>query len=66
MYACILNLLNLVAEAARIIIGELKLEKEVAFGRTKLFVKEPRTLGILEEAREAAVPKLVTLIQVWV
>jgi myosin-1 len=35
----------------------------VAFGKTKLFVKEPSSLVRLEEAREAAIPRLVAKIQ---
>jgi len=50
---------------AKIIIKALGLDTEVAFGATKLFVKEPNTLYFLEEKREAAIPFLVAKIQAF-
>jgi len=50
-------------EGAQIIIQALGLDKEVAFGKTKLFIKEPNTLYFIEEKREATIPLLVAKIQ---
>ena len=50
---------------AKIIIAALGLDSEVAFGATKLFVKEPNTLYFLEEKREEAIPLLVAKIQAF-
>ena len=36
---------------------------EVAFGKTKIFIKEPQSLVRLEEEREAALPRIVSKIQ---
>lgn len=52
-------------DGAKIIIAALGLEPEVAFGTTKLFVKEPNSLYFLEEKREEAIPLLVAKIQAF-
>ena len=54
----------LMSDAARAIVTQLDLTKEIAFGKTKIFIKEPRTLVALEVARENMIPKLVARIQV--
>jgi len=53
-------------DGARHIIDELKLADQVAFGKTKLFIKEPMTLVQLEDAREKMIPVLATKIQACV
>jgi myosin-1 len=50
-------------EGTAILIETLGLNKAVAFGKTKLFVKEPSTLYLIEQKREEAIPLLVTKIQ---
>jgi myosin-1 len=45
------------------VVAALGLGADVAFGRTKLFVKEPRTLYALEAAREARLHFVVAKIQ---
>jgi len=52
-------------EGARIIIAALKLTDNVAFGKTKIFIKEPSTLYFIEEKREEAIPLLVAKIQAF-
>ena len=42
------------------------MDSEVAFGKTKISIKEPRTLDALETAREEMIPRLVARIQVHV
>jgi len=52
-------------QGAALIIDALKLKKDVAFGNTKLFIKEPSTLYFIEEKREEAIPLLVAKIQAY-
>jgi len=52
-------------EGTRIIIDALGLRSDVAFGKTKLFIKEPSTLYFMEEKREEAIPLLVAKIQAY-
>lgn len=48
------------------IITHLKLdEKEYQLGKTKLFLKNPKTVFQFEEVRENIIPKYVTKIQEW-
>jgi hypothetical protein len=46
------------------IIDAVNLKNEVAFGATKIFIKEPRTLFALETFREQKIPFIVSKIQV--
>eukprot|EP00049_Salpingoeca_infusionum_P014803 m.281080 g.281080 ORF g.281080 m.281080 type:complete len:1009 (+) comp15751_c6_seq3:330-3356(+) len=50
-------------EGVKHVISALGIDSEVAFGNTKLFIKEPRTLVALEEKRDARIPELVAVIQ---
>lgn len=50
-------------KGAEIIIDALKLKEAVAFGKTKIFIKEPSTLYFIEEKREETIPLLVAKIQ---
>jgi len=50
-------------DGARKIIDALNMTAEVAFGKTKIFIKEPQSLVRLEEEREAALPRIVSKIQ---
>lgn len=52
-------------DGVRKITDQLQLDEEVAFGKTKLFIKDPKTLVRLEEEREAMIPKLVAKIQAY-
>jgi myosin heavy subunit len=52
------------ADAAKLIIAQMGMDSEVAFGKTKIFIKEPQTLVALETAREEMIPRLVARIQV--
>lgn len=52
-------------DGASTIIDALSLRAEVAFGNSKLFVKEPSTLYFLEERREETIPLLVAKIQAY-
>eukprot|EP00042_Codosiga_hollandica_P051257 m.626623 g.626623 ORF g.626623 m.626623 type:complete len:998 (+) comp58245_c0_seq2:614-3607(+) len=45
------------------IINEINMKPGVAFGTTKLFVKEPKTLFEFEQLREARIPAIVSKIQ---
>ena len=50
-------------QGARFIIDALNLSGEVAFGTTKLFIKEPKTLVQLEAARDTRLGFVVAKIQ---
>eukprot|EP00911_Craspedida_sp_UC1_P000557 UC1_evm1s428 len=52
-------------EGVRHIVEALKMGDQVAFGKTKLFIKEPKTLVDLEDARERMLPVLATKIQAY-
>ncbi len=53
-------------DAVKIIVTQEKLGSDVTYGHTKLFVQSPESLFQLEEARERALPKVVTFIQkIW-
>lgn len=52
-------------KGAEIIIDALKLKEDVAFGKTKLFIKEPSTLYFIEEKREETIPLIVAKIQAF-
>ena len=40
-----------------------KVFKDVAFGNTKVFVRTPRTLTLLEQERAARIPQVVLIMQ---
>ncbi|VCX42430.1 unnamed protein product, partial [Gulo gulo] len=45
-------------------VGELSLSsEELAFGKTKIFIRSPKTLFFLEEQRRLRLQQLATLIQ---
>ncbi|XP_036886159.1 unconventional myosin-Ia [Sturnira hondurensis] len=51
-------------EGVEKMLGELSMSsKEVTFGKTKIFIKSPKTLFYLEEQRRLRVQQLATLIQ---
>ncbi|KAM5333548.1 unconventional myosin-Ia [Glossophaga mutica] len=51
-------------EGVEKILGELSVSsKEVTFGKTKIFIKSPKTLFSLEEQRRVRIQQLATLIQ---
>lgn len=51
-------------EGVEKILGELSVSsKEVTFGKTKIFIKSPKTLFYLEEQRRLRIQQLATLIQ---
>ncbi|XP_037019433.2 unconventional myosin-Ia [Artibeus jamaicensis] len=51
-------------EGVEKILGELSMSsKEVTFGKTKIFIKSPKTLFYLEEQRRLRIQQLATLIQ---
>ena len=47
----------------REIVSQQKVEKDVEYGKTKIFVRSPQTLFNLEAERERALPPLVVLLQ---
>lgn len=47
----------------REIVSQQKVEKDVEYGKTKIFVRSPQTLFNLEAERERAIPSLVILLQ---
>ena len=58
------NFKGAIRQAAEHIIDAAELKPGVAFGNTKIFIKEPKTLFSLEVKREAAIPGIVAKIQV--
>ncbi|XP_025332689.1 unconventional myosin-Ia isoform X2 [Canis lupus baileyi] len=50
-------------EGVEKVLGDLNLSSEVAFGKTKIFIRSPRTLFFLEEQRRLRLQQLATLIQ---
>ncbi|XP_032822057.1 unconventional myosin-Id isoform X1 [Petromyzon marinus] len=50
-------------DAAEKIVEQHGLQKDVAYGRTKIFIRTPRSLFMLEEARTAMIPRLVIFLQ---
>ena len=47
-------------EACRKMIAHYHLEKLISFGKTKIFIKTPRTVYYLEEEREKRMPGVVS------
>lgn len=53
-------------KATELITRRHKVFKDVAFGNTKVFVRTPRTLTLLELERAARIPQVVLIMQrVW-
>ena len=53
-------------DGVKVLVNEQNLNKDVTYGKTKLFMQSPESLFQLEEARERAIPGIVTFIQkVW-
>ena len=53
-------------DGVKVLVNEQNLSKDVTYGKTKLFMQSPESLFQLEEARECAIPGIVTFIQkVW-
>ena len=50
-------------EACRKMVSHYHLDKLVSFGKTKIFIKTPRTVYYLEEEREKRMPGVVSIIQ---
>ncbi|XP_018562187.1 myosin-IA isoform X2 [Anoplophora glabripennis] len=50
-------------DGVRVIMDENNFTDDVKYGKTKLFVRSPKTLFALENARNALIPGIVTLIQ---
>uniref|UniRef100_A0ABM5GMD2 Unconventional myosin-Ig isoform X1 n=1 Tax=Pogona vitticeps TaxID=103695 RepID=A0ABM5GMD2_9SAUR len=53
-------------EATETLISQHGFQEDVAYGRTKIFIRTPRTLFMLEQERAQLIPMLVLLLQkVW-
>merc|ERR1712223_1405654 len=53
-------------DGVKCLINQAKLNKDVTYGKTKLFMQSPESLFSFEEQREAAIPAIVTYIQkIW-
>nr|XP_020655826.1 unconventional myosin-Ig [Pogona vitticeps] len=53
-------------EATETLISQHGFQEDVAYGRTKIFIRTPRTLFLLEQERAQLIPMLVLLLQkVW-
>lgn len=50
-------------EGTRVIMDEHGFSNDVKYGRTKIFIRSPRTLFALENARNELIPGIVTLLQ---
>lgn len=50
-------------EAVQVLLTSQKFGDDVKFGRTKVFIRSPRTLFALEESRNQMIPSIVTLLQ---
>jgi myosin heavy subunit len=46
------------------IIDAIGFKSQVAFGATKIFIKEPKTLFELEQLREKRIPQILAKVQV--
>ena len=49
-------------DGVKCLINQAKLNKDVTYGKTKLFMQSPESLFRFEEEREAAIPDIVTYI----
>lgn len=50
-------------DGVRVIMDENNFADDVKYGKTKLFIRSPKTLFALENARNTLIPGIVTLIQ---
>lgn len=50
-------------EGTKIILDSLELMDHVAFGNTKIFIRDPQTLAELENTRATSLPDIVLIIQ---
>nr|CAI5842506.1 unnamed protein product [Callosobruchus analis] len=50
-------------DAVRVIMDEKRFSDDVKYGKTKIFIRSPKTLFALENARNELIPGIVTLIQ---
>lgn len=50
-------------DGVKVIMDENKFADDVKYGKTKIFIRSPRTLFDLENSRNALIPGIVTLIQ---
>ncbi|KAL0268992.1 UNVERIFIED_CONTAM: hypothetical protein PYX00_010747 [Menopon gallinae] len=50
-------------EAVEVLLGSTGYNKDVKYGKTKVFIRSPRTLFALEKARSDLIPSIVTLLQ---
>lgn len=50
-------------EAVQVLLTSQKFSDDVKFGRTKVFIRSPRTLFALEDARNKMIPSVVILLQ---
>lgn len=50
-------------EGTKIILDSLDLVENVAFGNTKIFIRDPQTLAELENTRATSLPDVVLIIQ---
>lgn len=50
-------------EAVQALITDIEIDDEIAYGRTKIFIRTPKTLVELEERRAMLIPQLVILLQ---
>lgn len=50
-------------DGVKVIMDENKFSDDVKYGKTKIFIRSPRTLFDLETSRNALIPGIVTLIQ---
>lgn len=50
-------------EACRILVHELKIDHEVQYGKTKIFIRAPQIISMLEDKRTALMPRIVVLLQ---
>ena len=50
-------------QGVQILLREQGLEEDVAYGKTKLFIRTPRSVYILEEARGRLLPAIAVFLQ---
>lgn len=50
-------------EAVHALISDIDIHDDIAYGKTKIFIKTPNTLVTLEETRAQMIPQLVILLQ---
>lgn len=50
-------------EAVQALISDIEINDDIAYGRTKVFIRTPKTLVDLEERRALLIPQLVILLQ---